>query len=291
MFFLFFSAIANNIINAVESSRRTILILSPRYIQSEFTRFEYQKAQTEMLKRKHKIIPILLEDITSVKPKMDKNLKGIIDSVTYLEWPGSRSENDKKIEKFWKRLTLSLPKKKDSLTVSSSSVSPSSVTISSQVTLYDSSNISSSWVPSDNVKTSDSLTSESIYCDIKSVDEKLNLNISGIPTLSEKEEEEMIENFKNSQKNWDKTEMVLSGKRLQSQVSYSQSEVSSPTDSLVPLWKRQQSQVSYSQSEVSSPTDSLTPLWINKADDITEDQEQEKGLHKYLELLDAITEV
>ena len=244
-----------------------------------------------MLKRKHKIIPILLEDITSVKPKMDKNLKGIIDSVTYLEWPGSRSENDKKIEKFWKRLTLSLPKKKDGMTASSSSVSPSSVTISSQVTLYDSSNISSSWVPSDNVKTSDSLTSESIYCDIKSVDEKLNLNISGIPTLSEKEEEEMIENFKNSQKNWDKTEMVLSGKRLQSQVSYSQSEVSSPTDSLTPLWRRQQSQVSYSQSEVSSPTDSLTPLWINKADDIMEDQEQEKGLHKYLELLDAITEV
>ena len=244
-----------------------------------------------MLKRKHKIIPILLEDITSVKPKMDKNLKGIIDSVTYLEWPGSRSENDKKIEKFWKRLTLSLPKKKDSMSVSSNSVSPSSVTISSQVTLYDNSNISSSWVPSDNVKTSESLTSESIYCDIKSVDEKLNLNIIGIPTLSEKEEEEMIENFKNSQKNWDKTEMVLSGKRLQSQVSYSQSEVSSPTDSLAPLWKRQQSQVSYSQSEVSSPTDSLTPLWIDKTDGAIEGNVEEKGLHKYLELLDAITEV
>lgn len=110
MLHVFFPAISNNIINAVDGSRRTILILTPRYIESEFTKFEYEKAQQEMLKRKHRIIPIVLEDISRLSSTMDKSLKAIISAVTYLEWP---MESDcKKIDKFWKRLQLSLPKKK-----------------------------------------------------------------------------------------------------------------------------------------------------------------------------------
>ncbi|KAH3867706.1 uncharacterized protein LOC127867596 [Dreissena polymorpha] len=134
--------ISNNIINAVDGSRRTILILTPRYIESEFTRFEYEKAQQEMLKRKHRIIPIVLEDISGLSSTMDKSLKAIISSVTYLEWP-IESES-KKIDKFWKRLQLSLPKKKvadigmsldsngTTLTDFSSSVSNSVVSSSKQ---------------------------------------------------------------------------------------------------------------------------------------------------------------
>ncbi|XP_052760511.1 uncharacterized protein LOC128203241 [Mya arenaria] len=127
--------ISNNIINAVDASRRTILILTPRYVESEFTRFEYQKAQQEMLKRKHKIIPILLDDISDLQSTMDKNLKGIINSVTYLEWPEGESDDSKKIEKFWKRLLLSMPKKKVSDTESSSTSSSngSNVTSSTQL--------------------------------------------------------------------------------------------------------------------------------------------------------------
>lgn len=110
--FFFFSAIANNIIRAIEGSRRTILILSPNYISSEWCRMEYQKAQYEMLKLKHKIIPIVFEDISDV-PGMDKNLKTIIDTVTYIKWPGDdESVSDKKLAKFWKLLELSMPKKR-----------------------------------------------------------------------------------------------------------------------------------------------------------------------------------
>ncbi|KAL3861770.1 hypothetical protein ACJMK2_007791 [Sinanodonta woodiana] len=105
-------SIVNNIISAVENSRRTIIILSPRYVESEFTQFEYQKAQHEMLKKKHRIIPVLLEDISHIKGTMDKSLESIIDTVTYIEWPGEN--NAKKTETFWKRVELSLPKKKDS---------------------------------------------------------------------------------------------------------------------------------------------------------------------------------
>ncbi|XP_060082255.1 uncharacterized protein LOC132561580 [Ylistrum balloti] len=102
-------AIANNIISAIERSRRTIMILTPNYINSEWCRMEYQKAQHEMLKMRHKIIPIVLEDVSKCKT-LDKNLKTILSTVTYIEWPGE--EDSKRLEKFWKKIELSLPKKR-----------------------------------------------------------------------------------------------------------------------------------------------------------------------------------
>ena len=124
---LLFLAIANNIVSAIERSRRTIMILSPEYVQSEWCRMEYQKAQHEMLKLKHKIIPIVLADITEVK-NIDTNLKSILNSVTYLEWPGN--ENSKKTDKFWKKLELSLPKKSSQQSLQSESISSDSCKIS-----------------------------------------------------------------------------------------------------------------------------------------------------------------
>lgn len=129
-----FSAIANNIIRAVQGSRRTILLLTPRYVHSEFTKFEYQMAQTEMLKRRHRIIPLVLEDISSHKSELDPNLEQIIKSVTYLEWP--EDEDSVKIQKFWKKLVLSMPKKKDveeRRKAMSSTSSPNSYSLSSQI--------------------------------------------------------------------------------------------------------------------------------------------------------------
>ncbi|XP_033727792.1 uncharacterized protein LOC117317104 [Pecten maximus] len=101
--------IANNIINAIVNSRRTILILSPRFVRSEFTRLEYQVAQQEMLKRKHRIIPLLLEDISA--DTVDPNLKQILRCVTYLEYPGADS-SEKNMNRFWKKLSLAMPKKR-----------------------------------------------------------------------------------------------------------------------------------------------------------------------------------
>ncbi|XP_069126125.1 uncharacterized protein [Argopecten irradians] len=120
-------AIANNIISAIERSRRTIMILSPNYINSEWCRMEYQKAQHEMLKMRHKIIPIVLEDVSKCKT-MDKNLKTILSTVTYIEWPGE--EDSKKLEKFWKKIELSLPKKRSCDQSSSSSVESTSTSSS-----------------------------------------------------------------------------------------------------------------------------------------------------------------
>lgn len=232
-----------------------------------------------MLKRKHRIIPILLEDISSVKSGMDKNLKGIIDSVTYLEWPEPSCE--KKVEKFWKRLILSLPKKKeasvDSNRISSSNFSNNIKSSSSIMTANSRPTFSAVTFNSDSTKVSNWLSSntsigdqneptDTVYCEIKSVDERLNkLNISTIPTLSEEEEEEMVESYRRAhpkQFKSDNTEGIGRRSVLQTQVSYN-------------------------QSEVSSPTDSLTPLWINKSDEVT----VEKGnLRKFLDILDSVKE-
>lgn len=122
----YFSAIANNIIYAIQHSRRTILILSPSYIQSEWTRLEYQVAQHEMLKLRHRIVPIMFEDISHVK-NVDENLKVILNSVTYLVWPGVDSS---KLPLFWKALRKALPK--DQIKASSSSNCPVSTNVNLQ---------------------------------------------------------------------------------------------------------------------------------------------------------------
>ena len=107
--------------------------MTPRYVESEFTRFEYEKAQQEMLRRKHRIIPLVLEDISGIASNMDKTLKNIVESVTYLEWPEVGDSSSKKMDKFWKRLQLSMPKKKELL--SPPSVSPSDTSTSTISTI------------------------------------------------------------------------------------------------------------------------------------------------------------
>ena len=111
------------------------MILSPNYVESEWCRMEYQKAQHEMLKRKHRIIPIMFRDITKVD-KCDKALYDILSTVTYIQWP--EDGDSLKINRFWDQLRLSLPKKR--LPSSSSSSSSSSGSVSTETTdIYSSS--------------------------------------------------------------------------------------------------------------------------------------------------------
>ncbi|XP_070195602.1 uncharacterized protein [Littorina saxatilis] len=102
--------IANNIIDAVDNSRRTILVVTPDFIRSEFCRFEYQQAQYQMIKQRQRIIPIVLRDVAEEKKNMDATLRSILETITYLDYP--QDEDPKKLEKFWKRLELSMPKRK-----------------------------------------------------------------------------------------------------------------------------------------------------------------------------------
>ena len=59
---------------------------------------------------------------------MDETLRNILDTITYITWPGD--EHDKKVERFWKRLELSMPKKRKV----TSSLSSKDVSLSDVVT-------------------------------------------------------------------------------------------------------------------------------------------------------------
>lgn len=107
-----FAALLNNITRAIKSSRRTVLVLSPSFVTSEWSKPEYQKAKERLLKCKHRVIPIVLEDIRSV-PQMDKNLKRITNSNNSFKWPGEeKSSSSGEIARFWKLLELAMPKKR-----------------------------------------------------------------------------------------------------------------------------------------------------------------------------------
>lgn len=73
-------------------------------------------------KKKHRIIPIILEDISAVE-NVDETLKQILSSITYIKWP----ESEKKEKNFWKTLQLSLPKKRVESSSGSTSTGISSV--------------------------------------------------------------------------------------------------------------------------------------------------------------------
>ncbi len=65
-----------------------------------------------MLKCKARIVPIIYKDISDGRKDMDRTLKHILESIKYLEWPGCDPENPKAEARFWRRLELSMPKKK-----------------------------------------------------------------------------------------------------------------------------------------------------------------------------------
>ncbi|XP_052776277.1 uncharacterized protein LOC128214068 isoform X2 [Mya arenaria] len=159
--------ITNNIIHAVENSRRTILIVSPNYLASNFAKFEWQTAQQRMLERRHRIIPILLEDVSSYRESMDPNLRQILDSVTYIEWPHDENTTQKKTDKFWKRIELSMPKKKQKSTASPNEYSKDTPTDNTTATFVKPDSVELTVVNGEEISRPPYLHEDSgIYCSI-----------------------------------------------------------------------------------------------------------------------------
>ncbi|XP_070195471.1 toll-like receptor 13 [Littorina saxatilis] len=109
--FVIGDTISNNICDTLENTRRFILVLTPRYLESEWAEFEYQKASQEMLKLNIRIVPIILEEITATTT-INHTLKAILESVTYITYPGSQA-SQQQLDKFWERVHLSMRKMKN----------------------------------------------------------------------------------------------------------------------------------------------------------------------------------
>lgn len=97
--------ILENIISCMDRSRCLLLLISEKFLESQWCQFEMNLAQHRLLEtRKEKLILVLLEDIP---PKSQpKTLRYLMRTKTYIKWPESGSNDEKQL--FWKRLKKSI---------------------------------------------------------------------------------------------------------------------------------------------------------------------------------------
>jgi len=92
--------IPDQIIHSVESSRRTIIVLSKPYIQSMWTKLEFRAAHTQALQDKTQRVIIIVKGELPKIEEMEEDLQKYISLNTYLEaddpW-------------FWQKLRYALP--------------------------------------------------------------------------------------------------------------------------------------------------------------------------------------
>ena len=93
-------AIEDNISNAIEVSRRVILVISPAFISSNWCLLEMRLARQSVIDRGYDIlIPIILKKVDFTQTNM--TLVNILKENTYMKWP-ERKENMQQL--FWDRL-------------------------------------------------------------------------------------------------------------------------------------------------------------------------------------------
>lgn len=94
------SFVADTIVEAIESSKRTVLVVSKNFVESEWCRFEFKSALHEGLKDKHdgRLIVVALGEI---QPKdVDPELRAYMKNAVHVSW-GDRM--------FWEKLKFAMP--------------------------------------------------------------------------------------------------------------------------------------------------------------------------------------
>ncbi|KAF1453443.1 Toll-like receptor 1, partial [Pygoscelis papua] len=87
-------SIVENIINCIEKSYKSIFVLSPNFVQSEWCHYELYFAHHKLFsENSNSLILILLEPIPQyIVPARYHKLKALMAKRTYLEWPKERSK-------------------------------------------------------------------------------------------------------------------------------------------------------------------------------------------------------
>ncbi|NXL12520.1 TLR1 protein, partial [Mesembrinibis cayennensis] len=99
-------SIVENIINCIEKSYKSIFVLSPNFVQSEWCHYELYFAHHKLFsENSNSLILILLEPITPcIIPARYHKLKALMAKRTYLEWPKERSKR----ALFWANLRAAI---------------------------------------------------------------------------------------------------------------------------------------------------------------------------------------
>ncbi len=100
------AAIEENILQSIQNSRKTILLLTRHFLQSNWCHFETQMARLQSIEGgRDIIIPVLLEDFdTLMKEEVSIILRKLLMKKTYLIWPDKEGERPQ----FWQRLRQAL---------------------------------------------------------------------------------------------------------------------------------------------------------------------------------------
>ncbi|CAN8208309.1 unnamed protein product [Coccothraustes coccothraustes] len=110
-------SIVENIINCIEKSYKSIFVLSPNFVQSEWCHYELYFAHHKLFsENSNSLILILLEPIPPyLIPARYHKLKALMAKRTYMEWPKERSKR----ALFWANLraaiNINLPKADENL--------------------------------------------------------------------------------------------------------------------------------------------------------------------------------
>lgn len=99
-------SIVENIINCIEKSYKSIFVLSPNFVQSEWCHYELYFAHHKLFsENSNSLILILLEPIPPYHiPARYHKLKALMAKRTYLEWPKERSKR----ALFWANLRAAI---------------------------------------------------------------------------------------------------------------------------------------------------------------------------------------
>nr|XP_033495345.1 toll-like receptor 13 [Epinephelus lanceolatus] len=112
--FLFFSRsgkpIIDNITDAIYGSRKTICVISHRYLESEWCSREIQVASFRLFdEQKDVLILVFLEDIPTTQLSPYYRMRKLLKRQTYLSW----SRASEHPELFWERLRQALKTRED----------------------------------------------------------------------------------------------------------------------------------------------------------------------------------